>query len=86
MLGPVDLLDWTFDECDALRADIRLSAGYKRYKLRPSEALGSGLAISLRKFNSGRELTATELGDLLQRLQSSGLYGADRQGQAAGRD
>ena len=68
MLGPTDVLDWTFDECDALRADIRRAPVFQRNKLSPSARLSGGLKASLRKFNSGCDYTAAELADLLQRL------------------
>ena len=74
MLGPNDIDDWTDDEADRLRAEIRLLPVFQSFRREPKPVagrLGSDLSARLRKFCKNADMPLAQLGALLDDLRKS---------------
>jgi len=73
MLGPADIADWGDDDCDRLRAEIRLLPIMRRLAAEPGAAhaaLGGALAARLDAFRRDARLPHDELRRLRDELDT----------------
>ena len=71
MLGPIDLDDWSCDEADRLRAEIRVVPAFAHFRDEPratAAILGKALTARVQRFNGDADLPESDLRALLSDL------------------